>query len=146
MSISPETRLFIEARAICLLGEQGRESFLELSSAVIKIIAEKLAPYAGDIALYNKPPAMADAWDKISNDTGSRTGQINMDMIDIASIHRAATEYASAPNAQLIDVIQRARAMLRSQAMSPGLRKLGEAAAKAVAQPDFKKGSFTPAP
>ncbi len=144
MQISPETRLYIETRAICLMGEKGREAFLEPTPALIKIIAEKLMPYADDIKDYGKPPTMEAAWIAISDDIGTRTGQINMDMIDIASIHRAATQYVASPDAKLVDIIQRSRSMLRSQAIYPQLRKLGEAAAIAVSQPDFKKGSFTP--
>lgn len=144
MQISPETRLYIETRAICLMGEHGRESFLEPSPALITTIAEKLSAYAEDIKHYGKPPVMEQAWIKISDDIGTRTGQINMDMMDIASIHRAATEYVAHPDAKLIDIIQQARSMLRSQAIYPQLRQLGEQAARAVSQPDFKKGSFTP--
>lgn len=144
MSISPATRTFIEVRAICQLCENNRPSFLEPSPALVKTIAEKLAPYADDIAPYGKPPAMQDAWGVIANDTGSRDEQINLDMLDIAKIATAANAYVTSPDKAHIDTIQRARMMLRSQAFPPQLRKLGEAAAIAVAKPDFKKDSFTP--
>ncbi len=144
MSISPHTQLFMEARAICLLSERGRESFLEPAASLIQTIAGKLAPYASEIAAYGKPPAMRDAWEVISNETGSRTGQINLDMLDIAKIYDAAKAYLASPEQRWIDAIQSARTMLRSQAFPPTLRTLGEQAAIATAQPDFKKGSFTP--
>lgn len=143
MPISPETQLFMEARAICLMSEKGRAEFLEPSPTLAKTIADKLAPYAEAIAGYGTP-AMHTAWDKIAEDTGGRTGQINMDMMDIAKIADAATTYLTQPSAKLLERIQSARIMLRSQAFPPRLRLLGEAAAHAVAQPNFKKGSFVP--
>ncbi|MBY0429017.1 MAG: hypothetical protein K2Q32_07335 [Alphaproteobacteria bacterium] len=144
MAISPETRLFMETRAICQMAETGREAFLEPSPALIKIIADKLTPYADAIAGYGKPPAMEAAWDKISEDTGMRHGHINIAMLDIATIHRDAAAYLTNPSKILIDNIQSARTMLRTQSISPSLRLLGEAAAVAVTQPNFIKGGFVP--
>lgn len=145
MSISPDTRLFMEARAICLMGEKGRAEFLDPTPSLAKAIAEKLAPYANDIAGYGNPPTKKTAWDTIAKDidgTDGRTGQINMDMLDIANIYVAATAYLTEPSTNLLERIQSARIMLRCQAFSPDHRKLGEAAATAIAQPDFRKGSF----
>ncbi|MDX1921588.1 MAG: hypothetical protein SFW65_00475 [Alphaproteobacteria bacterium] len=143
-SISPDTLLFMEARAICLMNERGRESFLAPSPALIQTIARRLGDYAAVIDRYGSPPAMIAAWERISNDTGSSMGQINIDMLDIATIYRAAVAYTEQANDELIDRIQGSRVMLRSQAHRPEMRALSAAAAIEIAKPDFKKGGFAP--
>jgi hypothetical protein len=142
-AISTDTILFMETRAICLMGEPGREAFLPATPATIAAIAAKLQPYATMIGLYGKPPAMSAAWERIAADTGSRSGQINMDMMDIATIYGSAVAYGIDANSQLLDRIQSSRAMLRSQAHRPEMHRLCEAASAAIAKPDFKKGILT---
>ncbi len=142
-SISSDTVLFMEARAICLMNEGGRESFSQPSPALIKTIAERLTDYATVIELYGNPPAMSAAWDRIANDTGNSMGQINMDMLDIATVYRSAIAYGKQANGQLIDRIQQSRIMLRSQAFRPARERMNSAAAHAVSRDGFKKGSLT---
>lgn len=139
MSLSPDTRDFVEARAICLLDEASNAT-----PELAKQIADRLAPYAELIGLYGRPPVMEHAWNKIEEDTGIRTGLINLYMLNIASIHQSAVAYVANPDPRVLQYMQEQRALLRTHTVPPRLRALGDMAARAVVKPDFTRGSFAP--